>query len=88
MKETIISLIEQDIKHNQLLNGLYSIGLNDDDSYTLNLDIIISKLMGNPKASDSWLSLYHKTMLEISNSISGVEKRQIAEKLYVELKSI
>ncbi len=56
MKEIIISLIEKDLKNNQLLNGLYSIGLTDDDAYTLHLDMIISKLMGNKNVSDSWLA--------------------------------
>ena len=88
MKEIIISLIEQDLKHNQLLNGLYSIGLTDDDAYTLNLDLIISKLMGNKNVSDTWLSLYHKTMLEVSNSSISKERRKIAEELYEELVKI
>jgi len=36
MENTIIELIIQEIKHNQLVNGLYEIGLNDDDKYWIN----------------------------------------------------
>ena len=46
MKRRIIQLLVEDIKHNQLLTGLYSIGLNDDDKYTLNLDLLIAEMMG------------------------------------------
>ena len=54
---------------------MYSIGLTDDDAYALNLDMIISKLMGNKNVSDTWLSLYHKIMLEVSNSCISKERR-------------
>ena len=42
MNEKIIKkLLIADIKHNQLINGLYNIGLMDNDKYTLNLDLIV-----------------------------------------------
>ena len=47
MNEKIIKkLLIADIKHNQLINGLYNIGLRDNDKYTLNLDFIVAELMG------------------------------------------
>ena len=47
MNEKIIEkLLITDIKHNQLINGLYNIGLMDNDKYTLNLDFIVAELMG------------------------------------------
>ena len=42
MKRTIIQLLVADIKHNQLLNGLYDIGFYDNDLYMLNIDFIIT----------------------------------------------
>ena len=42
MKGTILQLLVADIKHNQLLNGLYDMGFYDDDLYTLNIDFIIT----------------------------------------------
>lgn len=85
MKETIIQLLVEDIRHNQLLNGLYSIGLNDDDVYTLNIYKVIAKLMGINTISDTWLSKYHKTMLEIDTNITEDERQNIAEYLYERL---
>ncbi len=45
-KKIIKKLLIADIKHNQLINGLYNIGLMDNDKYTLNLDFIVAELMG------------------------------------------
>ena len=45
MNEKIIKkLLIADIKHNQLINGLYKIGLMDNDKYTLNLDLIVAEM--------------------------------------------
>ncbi len=45
MNEKIIKkLLIADIKHNQLINGLYNIGLMDNDKYTLNLDLIVAEM--------------------------------------------
>jgi hypothetical protein len=45
-RDKIISLIWEDLKHNQLLNGLDSIGLMDNDKYLLSLDKYIAQMMG------------------------------------------
>ena len=88
MKRTIIQLLVEDIKHNQLLTGLYSIGLNDDDKYTLNLDLMIAEMMGVSPIPDAWLDIYHKTMLEIDTNITEDERQNIAENLYERLVNI
>ena len=47
MNEKIIKkLLIADIKHNQLINGMYNIGLMDNDKYTLNIDLIVAELLG------------------------------------------
>jgi len=45
-RENIITLLEQDIKHNQLLNGLEEIGLTDNDKYTLSIDLLVADING------------------------------------------
>ena len=42
MDDIIRLLILQDIKHNQLLNGLYSIGLYDNEHYALDIVGVVS----------------------------------------------
>ena len=44
MKRTIIQLLVADIKHNQLLNGLYDIGFYDDELYILNNNTFVYKI--------------------------------------------
>jgi len=89
-KEKIIALIAEDIKHNQLLNGLDSIGLWDNDRYTLELDIFIADLMGyrRGKIPDSWFDVYHKTMLSIPHNLTSKEAHKRAMNLYNELNSL
>ena len=88
MKRTIIQLLVADIKHNQLLNGLYDMGFYDDDLYMLNIDFIVAKMMGVSPMPDAWLDLYHKTMLEVRSCITDEERLQIAEELYERLVNI
>jgi hypothetical protein len=45
-REFIIKLIEQDIKHNQLTNGLEEIGLYDNERYTLGIVWLVADMMG------------------------------------------
>jgi hypothetical protein len=86
-KEKVIALLVEDIKHNQLLNGLDSIGLWDHDRYTLELDILIADLMGykHGMIPDSWLDVYHKTMLSIPNNLTPKEAKTRAVILYNDL---
>jgi len=44
MKEIIIRILVEDIKHNQLLTELYRIDLNDDDKYTLKIYFLSAKM--------------------------------------------
>ena len=88
MKRTIIQLLVADIKHNQLLNGLYNMGFYNDDLYMLNIDFIVAKMMGASPMPDAWLDLYHKTMLEVRSCITEEERLQIAEELYDRLVNI
>ncbi|MCR9171086.1 MAG: hypothetical protein NXI10_01230 [bacterium] len=89
-RDKVIALIAEDIKHNRLLNGLDSIGLNDNDRYTLSLDLVIADMMGYPKGkvSDNWLEMYHKTMLSITNDITPKEAHRRAINLFEALSNI
>jgi len=80
-RDVIIKLIEQDIKHNQLLNGLNEIGLADNERYTLDIVWIVADMMGIEivKLSERWLDLYHSTMLNIPNKLTPKEVHSRAE---------
>jgi len=89
-QELIIKLIEQDIRHNQLLNGLNSIGLTDNDTYTLDLDFIISKLMDllEDSSLDKWFDKYHRTMLSLPYNLTPKEQQRRAKKLFEALSNL
>lgn len=72
-REKIIALIAEDMKHNSLINGLESIGITDNDHYTLSLDMIVAKMMGHVNIPDKWLTKYQSTMLHIPHSLSQKE---------------
>ena len=88
MKRTILQLLVADIKHNQLLNGLYDMGFYDDDLYMLNIDFIVANMMGVSPIPDAWLDIYHKTMLDVRSGTTDEERLQIAEELYERLVNI
>lgn len=69
-REKIITLISEDMKHNSLINGLYGIGLTDNDNYLLKIDLIVADMMGVSPIPDAWLELYQKTMLNIPHSLT------------------
>lgn len=83
-RDKIIRLITEDIKHNQLLNGLNNIGLTDNDRYTLSIDLFIADMMGYPKGKvpDRWLEIYHQTLLSIPHDMTSKEARNRAVGLY------
>jgi len=58
-KEIIISLIQQDLKHNQLTTGLKNIGL-DPGIHSLEIIKIVARLMGIEinNISDQWIETY------------------------------
>ncbi|MCG8575146.1 MAG: hypothetical protein MI810_09705 [Flavobacteriales bacterium] len=83
-KELIIKLIQEDIKHNSLLNGLESIGLSDDERYTLNIVSIVADMMevSNGKVIDEWLDIYHRIMLKVQPHMTTVEQELVARSLF------
>ena len=83
-KEQLIALIVEDLKHNKLLNGLDSIGLTDNGTYTLGLDLLLAELMGHEKGTipDEFLTVYQSTMLSVSPTTTDEEMQQIASDLY------
>lgn len=89
-RDKIIALIVEDIKHNRLLNGLDSIGLNDNDRYTLSLDLVIASMMGYSKGKvpDKWLEAYHKTMLSVTQNLTTKEAQSRAITLFDALSNI
>jgi hypothetical protein len=89
-RDKIIKLITEDIKHNQLLNGLDNIGLRDDDRYTLSIDLLVADMMGHPetKVPDKWLEAYHQTMLSIPFNIPEEEAHRRAVILFAVLSTL
>lgn len=68
-KELIISLIQQDLKHSQLISGLDQLGLQASDRHWLELLDIISDLMNVPEGHMEfyWGRMYMSYMSESSN---------------------
>ena len=89
MNEKLIKkLLVADIKHNQLINGLYNIGLMDNDKYTLDIDFIVAELLGikNGNVPDEWLDSYHGTMLNLQSTMTDDEIVLFVDDLYNRLK--
>ena len=82
-RELIIQIILQDIKHNQLMNGLNDLGLYDSEKYTLDLVNIVSALIlpAGKEPSDEWLDIYHQTILEVNYQMTPKEAISVANKL-------
>lgn len=80
----IIHLIAQDIKHNQLTNGLEEIGLTDNENYTLDIVSVVLSLMSLQPTDDN-LDLYHSTMLSISHNLTPTERYSQAQTLFERL---
>ena len=91
-KEFTIDLIQQDLKHNQLLSGLNKIGLEGSNQHSLRILEMVSKLMKVPKkANDDWCSIYIDCMEEAVNyeiTNRGESLRSLAEVTYVKLKVV
>lgn len=89
MNEKLIKkLLVADIKHNQLINGLYNIGLMDNDKYTLNIDFIVAELLGIKQGTvpDEWLNTYQCTMLNLQSTMTVDEVGILVDELYNRLK--
>lgn len=89
-KQKIITLIREDLKHNQLLNGLGSIGLWDNEQYLLSLDLLIAELMGHGKGKipDEWFNCYQQVMLSVPNNLPSKELEMLANSLYETLSNL
>lgn len=89
-REKIIKLIAEDIKHNQLLNILYEVGLTDNDRFALSIDLLVADMMGYPetKVPDSFLEAYHKTMLAVPSNIDAKEAHRRAVILFAVLSCV
>lgn len=77
----IVKLIAQDMKHNQLINGLEEIGLTDNENYTLDIVSVVLALM-DKTATDNILDIYHSTMLGISHNLTSKERHSQAQNLF------
>ena len=65
-KELIISLIQQDLKHCQLIIGLDDLGLEASDKHSLEMFDIIADLMQVPEGQveSNWAQVYLTYMAE------------------------
>lgn len=89
-KEFITRLIEQDIRHNQLINGLQNIGLTDNERYTLGIVWLVAEGMGieEGEVPDEWLELYYTVMLNVNQYLDPKKTNFVAKKLYDKLTKI
>lgn len=88
----IINLIQQDLKHNQLLSGLERIGLDGSDFHYLRILDIVSELMKVPEQiSDDWGKLYIKFMeqaIQYKMTSRGETLKPLAEVCYNQLNAL
>lgn len=91
-KELLIDLIQQDLKHNQLVIGLDKIGLEGSEMHNLRILEMVSKLMKVPKAlQEDWTNAYMLCMEEAVNyqiTNRGESLKNLAEVTYNKLKLI
>jgi len=91
-KELLINLIQQDLKHNQLIIGLDKIGLEGSEMHNLRILEMVSKLMKVPKAlQEEWTNAYMLCMEESVNyqiTSRGESLRNLAEVTYYKLRDI
>ncbi|WP_438712057.1 hypothetical protein ACSTS3_06200 [Aquimarina muelleri] len=92
-KELIIELIQQDLKHSQLLYGLDEIGLCGTELYFLEISEIVYRLMNvsSGEMGDHWMETYMNFMrdtvnYEISHSIDVF--KPLAYACYIQLELI
>ncbi len=86
-KNLIIKLIQQDLKHNQLVVGLQKIGLNTD-LHNLEIIDIVAHLMGIKEISNKWLITYVSFLEQSSKfevSDSGKDLIPLAKACYKQL---
>ncbi|WP_109830333.1 hypothetical protein [Reichenbachiella versicolor] len=86
-EKLIIQLIQQDLKHNQLTQGLIQIGLDHGGDYDLDILSIVAKLMGVPEENidNRWIDIYVSFMCEahkVAVLASGENLIPLAEQCY------
>lgn len=86
-KQFVISLIQKDLKHNQLTEGLRHLGLDDAGLHSLDILPIVARLMGisNGDETDRWNNIYISFLDEAHKypvSDLGEELYPVAEKCY------
>lgn len=69
MEDIVKHLIKQDIKHNQLLNGLNELGLYDNEKYTLDIVGVVGTILGI-HLNEYKVDYYHTTMLKVKPNCS------------------
>ena len=89
----IIQLIQQDLKHNKLVKGLFQLGLDDESFYYLEIFTIVQQLMNiqSDELADTFSDVYccfmHEVfdidLLELDDKIPS-----IANQCYQMLKSL
>lgn len=89
----IITLIQQDLKHNQLVVGLMNMGLDSSGLHYLEIINMVSDLMNVPEGEieNDWGEIYVKYMNESVTydvTVSTSSLRTLAETCYQELKEV
>lgn len=91
-KELVISLIQQDLKHHQLVTGLDNIGLEAFDKHLLELFDVIYDLMEVPESAESeWGKTYTKYMNFVVNydvESTSESLKPLAGGCFIHLKAI
>ena len=93
-KDLIISLIQCNMQHSQLVLNLENIGLEDRVGvFDINLLEIIALLMGIKKTEidDDWMETYLNFINQAANykiTRNGASLKPLAEKCYEELKDV
>lgn len=92
-KKLIISLIQQDLKHSQLVTGLDQLGLDASNKHYLELLEIIADLMNVPEGHVEivWGKMYVSLMAETEHfdiEDTSAKLRPYAESCYKELKAV
>ncbi len=67
-KNLIIRLIQQDLKHNQLLQGLENLGFTDCGNHSLGIMPIVFELMKLPEKERDIASIVYIEHLEQANN--------------------
>jgi hypothetical protein len=88
-KKLIISLIQDDLIHNKLLQGLSAMNLNVEN-YLLNLGDTIIRLMGYREEQNEYMFRYYMKLLQrarfIDNSRNNAKMKKLAREIYLEMR--